>query len=180
MYLKAYFAALAHDWLALMSGIASVIVAFFSAYFPPVNVAAGRTTLWITAVVCFVCSSYRVWVKEHKKAKNVLEGRSKPIDKEVLKKLTGFIASGHEIMQAAVNSLATSPHLEESESWSQEVTDYLESQGLKILAIRFNSAAVTDKYYGNHYATTKPIADRLTTKIVRLEEFIKELAGGNM
>src|SRR6185295_96383 len=167
MYLKAYFIALAHDWLALMSGIASVIVAFFAAYFPPTSVAAVRTTLWVTAVVCFVVSSYRVWVKEHIKAKTTLE-RSKPIDEEVLKKLTGFIARGNEIMKAAVASLETSPHSEKSETWSGEVTDYLEGQGLKILAIRFNSAAVTHEYHGNHYATTKPIADRLTTKIVRL------------
>jgi hypothetical protein len=162
-----------------MSGIASVIVAFFAAYFPPTSVAAGRTTLWVTAVICFAVSSYRVWAKEHIKAQIAVEG-SKPIDEEVLKKLTGFIATGNEIMKAAVSSLETSPHSEKSESWSREVTEYLDGQGLKILAIRFNSAAVTHEYRGNHYATTKPMADRLTTKLVRLEEFIKELAGRSM
>jgi hypothetical protein len=163
-----------------MSGIASVIVAFFAAYFPPESVAAGRTILWVSAVVCFVVSSYRVWAKEHIKAENAVEGKRKPIDEEVLKKLTGFIARGNEIMRATVASLETTPHLQLADSWSREVTDYLESQGLKILAIRFNSAAVTHEYHGSHYATTKPIADRLTTKTVRLEKFIQELAGGNM
>lgn len=57
-------AALWADWLVLMSGIASVILAFWAAFFPPTNIQAGRTILWVASVACFAIASYRIWAKE--------------------------------------------------------------------------------------------------------------------
>jgi hypothetical protein len=50
-----------------MSGIASIVLAFWAAYIPPANTQAGRTLLWIAAAACFVISSYRIWSTEHRK-----------------------------------------------------------------------------------------------------------------
>ena len=66
MFIREYAASLWADWVALMSGLASVALAFWAAYLPPANVQAGRTLLWITAVLCFVVASYRIWAREHK------------------------------------------------------------------------------------------------------------------
>lgn len=64
MRIREYIAALWTDWLVLMSGIASVALAFWAAYFPPTNIQAGRTLLWISAVICFAFASYRIWTRE--------------------------------------------------------------------------------------------------------------------
>jgi hypothetical protein len=60
-----YLAALWSDWVARMSGVASVILAFLAAYLEFI-VKNGRVALWATAAVCFVVASYRIWAKEHK------------------------------------------------------------------------------------------------------------------
>lgn len=62
--LKKYFAAVWADWVARMSGIASIILAFLAAYFEFI-VKHGKAVLWITAALCFIIASYRIWAKEH-------------------------------------------------------------------------------------------------------------------
>lgn len=62
--LKEYFAALWADWVARMSGAASIILAFLAAYFEFI-VQHGKAALWVTAAICFIIASYRIWVKKH-------------------------------------------------------------------------------------------------------------------
>jgi hypothetical protein len=64
MRVREYIVALWADWLALMSGIASVVLAFCAAFFPPANVQAGRTLLFVAAVLCLAFASYRMWARQ--------------------------------------------------------------------------------------------------------------------
>jgi len=63
MHLREYFKAILSDWVARMSGPASVALAFSAAYFDYV-VKHGRAVLWVAAGVCFVITCYRVWARE--------------------------------------------------------------------------------------------------------------------
>lgn len=65
MHIRGFFKVLWDDWVALMSGIASIALAFWAAYYPPADVATGKALLWITAVLCFILAAYRIWSKEH-------------------------------------------------------------------------------------------------------------------
>jgi hypothetical protein len=179
MYLKEYFKALIHDWIAIMSGIASIILAFWVAYFPPTTAAAGRTLLWLTAVICFVLSSYRIWLKEHKEVlaqAAELQAKSERVSQEVLLKLSEFSSEGGRILNAVANSHVTKPYKDQSDVWIEEVVKYLEAKDLKSYAIRFNSEAVTYRFQGVHTANTKPLLDFITTRLMRLEDFIRELS----
>src|SRR5216683_261894 len=53
------------DWKALMSGIASIIGAFWAAYRPPTSEKA-KALLWFTTAVCFIFASYRIWLTERR------------------------------------------------------------------------------------------------------------------
>jgi hypothetical protein len=66
MYLRKFFKAVLEDWVTLMSGLASILLAFIAAF------VVGDTTttqklLVVVSVVCFIISAYRVWASEHKK-----------------------------------------------------------------------------------------------------------------
>ncbi len=76
MHMREYFRAILKDWVARMSGPASVGLAFSAAYFDYI-VKHGRAVLWIAAGLCFVITSYRVWAQEHSKNRN-LESRLTP------------------------------------------------------------------------------------------------------
>jgi hypothetical protein len=60
-----YFAALWGDWVARMSGAASILLAFLATYWEFV-VKHGKVTLWIASAVCFAIASYRIWAKERR------------------------------------------------------------------------------------------------------------------
>jgi hypothetical protein len=63
MRIREYLAVLYEDWMALMSGIAAVVLAFLYAYWsPPPEVV--RTLLLIASLICLFIASYRVWLKE--------------------------------------------------------------------------------------------------------------------
>jgi len=64
MHLLEYFRAIYRDWVALMSGLASIVLAFFASYFGYIIMHA-KAALWIAAGLCFVITSYRVWAREH-------------------------------------------------------------------------------------------------------------------
>jgi hypothetical protein len=49
------------DWVALMSGIASVILVFVGIFHGPVP----NSYIWIAAGLYFLLASYRVWLQEH-------------------------------------------------------------------------------------------------------------------
>lgn len=66
----AYLRAVYKDWVALMSGIASLSLGFL-ATFTEYAIRHAKAMLWIAAVVCFVITSYRVWAQERKKVEEL-------------------------------------------------------------------------------------------------------------
>src|SRR5215216_6704798 len=68
-----YLAALWGDWVARMSGLASIVLASPAAYFE-FMVKHGQAALWAAAAVCVVVASCRIWVKERR----VVESVAKP------------------------------------------------------------------------------------------------------
>jgi hypothetical protein len=66
-----YFAAIWSDWIARMSGIASLIFTILGVYsdtfvgIPGAN--RARLFLWASAILCFLVANYRIWLDEHKK-----------------------------------------------------------------------------------------------------------------
>jgi len=63
--LRDFFAALYNDWLTLVSGIASVVLAVWVVLFTPTN-EVSRKALWITFALCLFVAAYRLWAREHK------------------------------------------------------------------------------------------------------------------
>ena len=106
MRMREYFVALGKDWVSLMSGIASLILAFWAAYFPLNNIYAGRTLLWIAAVACFVVTSYRLWAKErntslakqaeHERIMIEKERQLKELTEKMTRPVVGSIGPGWE------------------------------------------------------------------------------------
>lgn len=52
------------NWTALMSGIASIALAFWAAAFPPTD--NGRQLLLVASIACLFLAAYQLWVKEAK------------------------------------------------------------------------------------------------------------------
>ena len=65
-----YLIAFERDWVALMSGIASVILAIIGA---ALEKTIPPWTFWLASASCLVWASYRVWLREHNKV-SALEG----------------------------------------------------------------------------------------------------------
>jgi len=60
------------EWVTLMTGIASLILALIPAIFPIPNEWASRG-IWIAAVVCFLICSFRVWRKSYRAKQDILK-----------------------------------------------------------------------------------------------------------
>ena len=60
-----FIVAFCSDFVALMSGIASVVLAFVGI---AMGTRAPNTAVWTAAALCFLFASYRVWLKGHNKA----------------------------------------------------------------------------------------------------------------
>ncbi len=58
------------DWVALVSGIASVTLLVLGISFKRPNLVSEW--FWIAAAVCFAFASYRVWLKEHKRLEKLI------------------------------------------------------------------------------------------------------------
>lgn len=61
-YLKAFWG----DWVARMSGPASIVLAFLATYFEFI-VKHGKAALWVASAVCFIIASYRIWAAERRR-----------------------------------------------------------------------------------------------------------------
>lgn len=77
MFIREFFAALYRDWIATVSGLASVVLAVWAALFSPQS-ATLRRSLWIAFAVCLFIASYRIWVAAHKKYLEEKERNVKP------------------------------------------------------------------------------------------------------
>jgi len=64
-HLKRFAYTIWQDWLALMSGIASVILASIGTFYTN---APPAWLFWVASVVCVVVASYRVWLRECQRA----------------------------------------------------------------------------------------------------------------
>ncbi len=80
--LSEYFQAILSDWVALVSGIASLIFTLagtFSSVFTGMKgIHAAKTFFWIAAAVCFFVANFRLWADERaqrKKLEAELSGR---------------------------------------------------------------------------------------------------------
>lgn len=71
-----YIRAVYKDWVALMSGIASLSLGFL-ATFTEYAIRHARALLGIAAALCFVITSYRVWAQERRKVEG-LKSKLKP------------------------------------------------------------------------------------------------------
>jgi hypothetical protein len=81
-YFWEYLCELLTDWKALMSGIASIVCAFWAAYRPPTGEKA-KVLLWLAAGICLILASYRIWLTERRR-RGIAEAKlSRPL-------LTGF------------------------------------------------------------------------------------------
>ena len=71
-----YIRAVYKDWVALMSGVASLSLGFL-ATFTEYAIRHAKAMLWVAAAVCFAITSYRVWAQERSKV-NKLKARLTP------------------------------------------------------------------------------------------------------
>lgn len=79
MELKDFLAALASDWVSLMTGIASVVLLILGAFRDWNRV--PRPLIWTAAALCFFFAAARVWTTEHRariKAEQQLSDITKP------------------------------------------------------------------------------------------------------
>ena len=79
MDFKGFFSVLIFDWIALMSGIASVALVIVG--FAKKWQSVPQWAILIAAAVCFFCASVRVWTSQHealKVAQDKLESLTKP------------------------------------------------------------------------------------------------------
>jgi len=72
MRLGRFILAWGKDWLGLMSGIASVALFFWATLWPP-SQAQAKQLLLVVSAICFVIGSYRIWVKENQRWRDLTE-----------------------------------------------------------------------------------------------------------
>ena len=79
MDFRGYISALAGSWVSLMSGIASVILAFMGAYYAFYKKQdLPARALWTAALICFFLASVQVWTKENKKVQQYENNANAP------------------------------------------------------------------------------------------------------
>jgi hypothetical protein len=71
--LRAFMKVIWGDWVALMSGIGSVLLSILGAIWVGPN-GLPSWTFWVAAVICFLICSFRVWQNE-RRAREVAEAR---------------------------------------------------------------------------------------------------------
>jgi len=109
-YFSEYLSSLLADWKGLMSGVASIVCAFWAAYDPPTG-GKAKALLWLAAGVCLIFASYRIWLTERRR-RSVAEAKlGRPL-------LTGFF-------QDISTSYYFEPVNENSYRWPEE---FLEAQ----------------------------------------------------
>ena len=75
MILRKFFTAVCRDWIALVTGVASVpliVLAFW------VDTPTNRIAWFISALVCFIAASYRVWANEYRRAESAVALKPRP------------------------------------------------------------------------------------------------------
>jgi hypothetical protein len=123
--LRKYLAALWADWVARMSGAASVLLAFLAAYLEFV-IKNGKAALWVTAAVCFIIASYRIWAAEHKKASEATaQLEATVVSKEISDELLRLWFVGEQLFDELNELVLKTLPTERVEQWIQEVEAFL-------------------------------------------------------
>jgi hypothetical protein len=66
LFLREFGRAWWKDWTGLMSGIASIVLTVWAVAFTP-QAAKLKIGLWISAIVCLLLTTYRIWLDAHTK-----------------------------------------------------------------------------------------------------------------
>lgn len=95
MRVREYIAALYQDWISLMSGVASILLAVWVLFFPPQDIYGSRTLIWVTIIACLLVAPYRIWSKEREASvANSTDARRRDY---IIGRLTTFIQEGLEV-----------------------------------------------------------------------------------
>ena len=84
MHIGDYLRSFLSDWIALMSGAASVLFTFWAIVFESTNINL-KYGLLVVSAVCFVIASYRIWSAEHSEVQRLrteAEQKNNPIIQE--------------------------------------------------------------------------------------------------
>src|SRR5438094_9829565 len=92
----AYLRVFSSDWVAVMSGGASLLLAALAHYLREPVVPAKW--LWIAAALCFILASYKVWEKEHVK---VIELESLEHAPQVIIEYEYSVTTHHSVQELA-------------------------------------------------------------------------------
>jgi hypothetical protein len=132
MWVWEYIKALYKDWISLMSGIASVTLAVWVVFFPPPDIYASRTLLWIATIACLLLANYRVWSKEHQAC---VDSDTKQKRLRIREELLPLLQEGRRLARETTDeppTLNTTGQLEAEErywnerrAWMRETTNFL-------------------------------------------------------
>jgi hypothetical protein len=177
MHLREYACAIYKDWVARMSGPASILLAFWAAYFPPARPVL-QATLWLAAVLCFIFASYRIWVKEHNSllAKQyeldmLLDTRAKR--KSISEQLSELFREGDKILTNCVEVHVL--NLDKLEAWNVETERFIRENLGNAYAVRLLSKSGIKVYPLSVPGSARTHVNRLHTWLERIDEFIKEV-----
>jgi len=77
--LNTYLSELIHDWIALMSGVLGVVLAFVGVYVSTEN---AKGALFLTAAIAIMLSSFRIWKKQRALNKGFAEEENERREKQ--------------------------------------------------------------------------------------------------
>src|ERR1017187_1573000 len=77
--LNTYLSELIHDWIALMSGVLAVVLAFVGVY---VGTEYARGALFLTAAIAIMLSPFRIWKKQRALINGFVEEEKKRQEKQ--------------------------------------------------------------------------------------------------
>jgi|SRR5215212_4979531 len=99
-------------------------------------------------------------------------------DQDVRTQLAEYMNEGGEILSELISRGTPEPSKTKAEDWEERVKKYLHDRKMKVYALRFSNTMITDICPALVTHRTRGLANRLYTRIKRLEEFIKELPLG--
>ncbi|MDT4968239.1 MAG: hypothetical protein QOJ64_2976 [Acidobacteriota bacterium] len=94
---------------------------------------------------------------------------------EILERLAELQHEGANILRKLENHHVLVPYQAEAERWAEKVEIFLMGNGKKTYALRFNNSLSTHQYPSPATGTTRGLFDWLYTRLMRLDEFVREL-----
>jgi hypothetical protein len=94
----------------------------------------------------------------------------------IITQLGEFLNEGGRILRGLEEHRVREPYTTKADEWEQKVVAFFNENRMKSYALRFGNKAVMHKYKGTVTPNTEILFDFLHTRIIRLDEFIKELS----